>query len=230
MMKNKKIKKKIRKILSVVLISIISIGCWEIGKKQVNYIKSIKEYELAKKEKESAKSISEYLYDKEYEWITITETAIDYPLMTATDNEYYLTHNYKDETDIGGAIYYDALDTPYNNRTTVIYGHSMRNGTMFNNLHYFQKDINRFKKSELTIYNKNEEKTYIPLGFITTSAKDIPIRDIDNMNINDAINYLLDNNAYVLDVPYDENSHILSLVTCDYSVNDGRLIVFYIEK
>lgn len=226
----KKTKKKIKKFLNVVLISIISIGCWEIGKKQVSYIKSSKGYDIVKKEKENAESINGYLKDKEYEWITITETAIDYPLMVATDNEYYLTHNYKGETDIGGAIYYDSSDTPYNERSTIIYGHSMRNGTMFNNLHYFQKDKDRFRKSKLTIYNRNEEKVYVPLGYITTSAKNMPIRDIDSMNINDAINYLRDNNVYMLDVPYDENSHIITLVTCDYSLDDGRLVVFYISE
>lgn len=226
----KKTKKKIKKILNVILISVISIGSWEIGKKQVSYIKSSKEYEIVKKEKEKTGNVNEYLYDKDYEWITITETAINYPLMLPTDNNFYLTHNYKGDYDISGAIYYDSSDNPYNGVTTIIYGHSMRNGTMFNNLHYFPKDRGRFKKSRLTIYNKDEEKVYVPLGFMICNVNDIPSRTIDSMNIDDAINYLYDNNAYMLDVPYDENSHILSLVTCDYSVDDGRLVVFYISE
>lgn len=226
----KKTKKKIKKLLNVVLISIMSIGCWEIGKKQVNYTKSSKEYDIVKREKENAESINGYLKDKEYEWITVTETAIDYPLMVATDNEYYLTRNYKGETDIGGAIYYDSSDTPYNGRLTIIYGHSMRNGTMFNNLHYFQKDHKRFEESKLIISTKDNSITYKPLGFYVTN-NDFFYKEIDHLPALEAVKIIEQNSDYFIkEVDIKEDSHIIALYTCDYSKKNGRLIVFYVSE
>ena len=103
------------------------------------------------------------MYDKDYDWIKVSDTAINYPLVYAEDNQYYLTRDYEGNEDIAGAIYYDAIDKPYEGLTTIIYGHSMKNGTMFNNLHYFPKDKERFKTSILTINTKQEETRYKPM-------------------------------------------------------------------
>lgn len=131
-------KNNTKKIINVILISFISISCWEIGKKQHSYYNNYKTYNQVQQEKENSDGgIVEYLEDKDYDWITVSDTAIDYPLVQCDNNEYYLTHDYLGNHDIAGSIWYDANDKPYNGLLTVIYGHSMRNGSMFNNLHYF---------------------------------------------------------------------------------------------
>ena len=113
---------KINKILNILLISILSISAWEVGKKQVSYVESRMTYQNVQKEKEQFKNIQSYLYDKNYDWISITNTSINYPLVKADDNQYYLTHNYLGEENISGTIYYDASDKPYNGSATIIYG------------------------------------------------------------------------------------------------------------
>ena len=220
---------KINKILNIILISVLSISLWEIGKKQVGYVQSRITYQNIRKEKEQHNNIQEYLRDKNYDWISVSNTAIDYPLVKGSDNQYYLTHNYLGEENISGAIYYDVNDKPYNGSITIIYGHSMKDGSMFNNLHYFQKDKEKFKKSTLTIDTKEGTKTYIPLGYKVCKGGSTFYRDIDNMNIQDGMIVLKDNCDYFI----DENTngkHVIALVTCDYSIDDGRLVVFYIEK
>lgn len=57
------------------------------------------------------------------------------------------------------------------------------------------------------------------------------IEKIDNMNTEDAIKYLKEEcDFYINDIEYSENSHIIGLVTCDYSIKNRRLIVFYISE
>ena len=188
-------------------------------------------YQNVQKEKEQFKNIQSYLYDKNYDWISITNTSINYPLVKADDNQYYLTHNYLGEENISGTIYYDASDKPYNGSATIIYGHSMKDGSMFNNLHYFQKDKERFKKSSLTIYTKEGTKTYIPIGYTVCKGGSTFYRGIDNMTTTEGLSVIKDNCDYLIDENIDmETSHIVVLVTCDYSIDDGRLICFYIEK
>ena len=150
-------KNRFRKCLNVILISSLSISCWEICKKQGQYIENQIEHKKIIAEKESIEDMQEYLFHRNYDWISVTNTAINYPLVQGVDNQYYLTHDHKGEPNIAGAIFFDAVDEPYNGNMTIIYGHSMRDGTMFNNLHFFTRDTGRFRDSELIISDKDKD-------------------------------------------------------------------------
>ena len=68
-------------------------------------------------------------------WLTIPGTRIDYPVLCATEeegNDYYLKKNYKKEKDDHGSLYIETGDDPsFDDRVTIIYGHNMRDGSMF---------------------------------------------------------------------------------------------------
>ena len=219
-----------RKALKVVLISVLSISCWEIGKKQLSYKKSTTTYNKIEQEKNDTGDMQEFLIKHEFDWITVTDTAINYPLMQGEDNNYYITHNYKGEDDIAGAIFYDAYDKPYDETLTVIYVHSMKNGTMFNNLHYFQKDHNRFRNSKLLIHTETGMTIYKPLGYYVTTD-DFFYKNLDDKFTADAVDIIEKKSDYFIrETEVVEGAHIIALYTCDYSKSkDGRLVVFYIE-
>jgi len=222
--------KKVRKLISNLLVATLSISAWELGKKQYGYLENRKTYSTIQKQKDNTGDVQAYLKEHNFDWIQVTGTAIDYTLMVAEDNNYYLTHDYKGESSSGGAIYYDASDVPYNGSNTVIFGHSMRDGSMFNNLHYFQKDHKRFQESVLTISTAEGETKYYPLAYYVTQDNFFH-KDVDNMPIDEALKVIeRDTNYYIKDTNYSSDSHIIVLYTCDYSIEDGRLIVFYISK
>lgn len=225
-----KINKKIKKIINVILISTLSITCWEIGKKQIAYNISKSRYVQVQKQIEEAKDKQAYLEAHDFDWITVIGTNIDYPVLFAEDNEYYMTHNYTGDVDIAGSIFYDAYDEPYNGTCTMLYGHSMRNGTMFNNLHLFQKDHKKFRESKLILNTKEGTNIYVPVAYYVTN-NNFYYRDLDNMSIEDALIMIEQNsNYYNKNVEYSEDSHIIGLYTCDYSIENGKLIVFYISE
>lgn len=71
-------------------------------------------------------------------WVKIPDTAIDYPVVQATDNDYYLHHAFNRDTSSSGCPFLDAgnsSDLLDNN--SFIYGHNMRNGSMFHDLSKF---------------------------------------------------------------------------------------------
>lgn len=220
----------IRKILVLNLI-LISTTCFiEVGEKQYMYIDNIITHKKMVKEIDKYEDIQEYLYDKPYDWITVSETIINYPLMTPPDNNYYLTRDFEGNYNKAGSIFYDSTDQIYNGNLTVIYGHCMRDGSQFGNLHYFHDDIDRFNKSKLTISNIEGDKTFIPLGFMTYASNNPFYRDIDNLDINDAVNLLKEDCKYINNITPKEDSHIIALITCEYSQDNGRLVVFYISE
>ncbi|MBR1931133.1 MAG: class B sortase [Lachnospiraceae bacterium] len=75
-----------------------------------------------------------------YAWIYIPNTKIDYPVLQhPTDNLYYLNYNLDGSRGYPGCIYtedYNSKD--FSDPLTVMYGHNMKNGSMFANLHLFE--------------------------------------------------------------------------------------------
>lgn len=71
-----------------------------------------------------------------YAWINIPGTVVDYPILRRDgDNGYYLNHTAEGKTSIYGSIYTeDYNDKDFADFNTVIYGHNMKNGTMFGSL------------------------------------------------------------------------------------------------
>ena len=219
-----------RKCMQIILISSLSISCWEIGKKQKSYLENQIEHRKIIKEKENVNNIQEYLTYKDYDWINVVGTAIDYPLVKSNDNQFYLTHNHEGDINIAGAIFYDAYDEINNGNLTVIYGHSMKDGTMFNNLHFFPKDTGKFIDSELVISDEEKDTKYKPLGFVKYNGNDPFYRNLDKADSETVLNTLNDRCDYFIYDNYDESKHIIVLVTCEYSQENGRVAVFYIAE
>ena len=68
-------------------------------------------------------------------WLTIGGTNIDYPVAQHNDNDYYLHHLFSGEWNSSGCLFMDCNNqVDFSDRHTIIYGHHMDNGTMFQNL------------------------------------------------------------------------------------------------
>lgn len=97
-----------------------------------------------------------------YAWIEVPGTNVNYPILQhATDNSYYLTHTIDHVKTVAAAIYtenYNAKD--FEDLHTVIYGHNMKNKTMFRTLHNFE-NYDFFKDNrDVIIYLPNQTRYY----------------------------------------------------------------------
>src|SRR5699024_4709303 len=71
-------------------------------------------------------------------WITIDDTKIDYPIVQAGDNLTYLNRNFYGEETRAGSIFMDYRNNlAHDNKNIIVYGHRMRDGTMFQQLTKF---------------------------------------------------------------------------------------------
>lgn len=72
-------------------------------------------------------------------WIEIPGTQLSYPLVQSADNHYYLDRNWKQESNRGGAIFLEATNPPdFTSFHTILYGHRMRDGSMFGSLRHYK--------------------------------------------------------------------------------------------
>lgn len=77
-------------------------------------------------------------YAKTVAWLTIPGTMIDYPVMQAENDSYYVDHSYDGESDVYGTPFLAADTAPdFSDRISLVYGRDMANGTMFGSLDAF---------------------------------------------------------------------------------------------
>ena len=65
-------------------------------------------------------------------WLQIEGTEISYPVVKGTDNDYYLHHTFEKNYNSAGSIFVEYTNSSdFQDCNTIIYGHNMRNGSMF---------------------------------------------------------------------------------------------------
>ena len=85
-------------------------------------------------------------------WISIPGTNIDYPILQSGDDtpeDFYLNHGTNKKYLYAGSIYTQRRNsTDFSDPNTVIYGHNMKNGSMFGTLKKY-RDVNYFNKNSV---------------------------------------------------------------------------------
>lgn len=168
-----------------------------------------------------------------YAWITVPGTVIDYPILQhATDNTYYLNYNIDGSYGYPGCIYTENLNSrDFTDNNTVIYGHNMKNGTMFAGLHKFE-DASFFEENtKVYIYTPEKELQYTifaayiyddrhlmySFDFADSEVYAAYLEDIRNMR---SMNALIRE-----DITVTAEDKIITLVTCIGNQPSKRLLV-----
>lgn len=128
--------------------------------KKVNY-KLADEPDINAINFDELKSINEEIYA----WIYVPDTNVDYPVAQAFlsgDDYYYLEHNIYREYQFSGTIYSEMKNTmSFNDPVTVLYGHNMINGTMFQSLHNFEDKDFFDEHTTMFVFTPDKLITYL---------------------------------------------------------------------
>ncbi len=97
-----------------------------------------------------------------YAWIEVPNTNINYPIVQSrVDDNFYLNRGIDKKYLFAGMIYSQSMNSlDFYDPVTVLYGHNMNNGTMFQNLHKFQNKEFFEKNDHFYVYTKNNIYTY----------------------------------------------------------------------
>jgi sortase B len=97
-----------------------------------------------------------------YAWLEIPGTVIDYPILQhPTDLEYYLNYTVQRVEGLPGSIYTEYFNNKdFKDFNTVVYGHNMRNGTMFKGLHKYAESSFLQENPYVNIYLPDRTLTY----------------------------------------------------------------------
>lgn len=86
-------------------------------------------------------------------WLYVPNTNINYPILKGTSNDSYIKTDIYKRKSSAGSIFMDYQnDSKFYDKNTIIYGHNMKNKSMFHNLRYFLNKSFRQKNSNIYIY------------------------------------------------------------------------------
>ncbi|MGN0243714.1 MAG: class B sortase [Lachnospiraceae bacterium] len=142
-------------------------------------------------------------------WIRIPDTPIDYPVVQGKDNEYYLHHTFTGQENASGAIFMSVDNDGFEDKNTVLFGHNMRNQTMFGSLKNYQ-DEGYWRKHPI-IEIIREGKRYRYKIFFAAS---VSLTEVDKMLSKD----------YDVQSTKCRKRKILTLSTCSTNENDRFLV------
>ena len=173
-----------------------------------------------------------------YAWIDIEDTNVHYPILqSTTDDSYYLEHTVDRKAGLPGSIYTESINKKdFSDYMTLVYGHDMRDGSMFKHLHKFS-DAEFFKSHDtVMIYTEDAIHSYKVLAAVAYTDDHLMYKyDQNNAEDREAFVkslYAMKNsrNQYRDGIIIGEESKFVVLSTCITGQPDKRWIVVCVKQ
>ena len=233
-------KRMINNILLIICIFIFCISTWKLYGYYRSYKKAKDTYSKIAKEnvkisKNERKIDFKKLKSQNQDiagWIDIRGTTIDYPIVQGKDNEEYLHQDFNKKKSSSGTIFLDNnCKKDFTSDNNIIYGHHMKNGTMFAQLLKFREKSFLKKHNEIMIFTPDrtihlkvisayaqKAQNKIPVTFANDKQKKAYIKKIESMS------------KQTIKTSRINDSHIYTFVTCSYEGEDNRTYVHAAEE
>lgn len=168
-------------------------------------------------------------------WLTIYGTQISEPVVQGETNETYLRTNINGEHAEAGTLFLDETTDLTQDGNLIIYGHKMNDGTMFGTLDKFE-DEEFFDNNGTVCWESEKGKEYyqifalLVLPGYSTAPDFIDLQTwnnvLDEEQTADMLNTIADRASIFRGESFNlEKDKYIFLVTCDYSINNGRLVL-----
>ena len=164
-------------------------------------------------------------------WISIEGTNVNYPVMQTPDNpDYYLKHSFEKSYSDYGVPYIEESCAVGLSNNVVIYGHHMKNGSMFADLcKYTEKDFYEEHKTiqfdTLSTLGKYE---VVAVFKFNTNKETFKYNEYCTMNeeaFKEFMSQVHERELYDTGIDAEYGDQLLTLSTCEYTYTNGRLVV-----
>ncbi len=165
-------------------------------------------------------------------WLTIPGTVIDYPILHDPEsNETYLYTDIEGNRTASGSIYLDCdNEADFSDLHNVLYGHHMRNGTMFKDIMQFRDQTFMEEHQEAYIYLPDREILLRPFACLYTTSDGIRrMTKFDDQETFQAYVAEMTKGSSAYIEPEQEVGRLFSFVTCSYEFDDARTIMYAYE-
>ncbi len=166
-------------------------------------------------------------------WILFNDSVINYPIAYGTDNDFYTDHLADGSEGKSGAIFIDYRNDPdFKNKNTLVYGHHMKDGSMFAGLvNYAKQDYYEANPGFYILTPEGNYEAQIFSAYITPSDSDaFDISFESDAEYDSYLQYICGLSKITTGVEPDTEDNIVTLVTCTYEYSEARFLVHAILK
>lgn len=161
-------------------------------------------------------------------WIYCEGTRIDYPVMQGEDNDFYLHHNYIRESSAAASIFVDENNRPgFADANTIIYGHHMRDGSMFATLDDWAQQ--EYYEDHPVMWLLTPEQDYridLFAGYTTSAYADTYLIYHENdPAIQEYLAQCIGQSDFSSEVRPDGSGRYVVLSTCAYVFDNARYVL-----
>lgn len=163
-------------------------------------------------------------------WIRLEGTSLNYPVLQSRDNEDYLEYNFKKQKTKKGSIFVDYRNNLQDlSQNTVLYGHSVGDQTMFDDLHQYLDQTFYDAHQTIEFDTKYHQYALKVFSAYSTDAHDNYIQTNFN-NVHEYEQFLKEtkNKSKIkTDISVHPQDKIMTLSTCEdaFSRSDKRVVV-----
>lgn len=166
-------------------------------------------------------------------WILVPETRLSYPVVQGKDNEYYLNHLFSGEINGSGCPFFDFRTSPdFTDFHMIIYGHHMKNGTMFAALENY-KDQDFYEKNPAFWLLTPEAawKLEIFSAYVADEQDNAWKLDFSGEQEREAwLQAVTEQSLISCRIAPETEDQVVTLSTCTYDFENARLVVHGILK
>lgn len=230
-------KKFFLNLLTLICIAVMCISGYKIYTTLRDYKKANDVYSQIRHTKEDSENMSDATknlsaINSDYKfWINVEGTNIDYPVVQGSNNYFYLNHDFNKNYLPAGSIFLDYRNDFKTDSNSVIYGHHMRNSTMFGQMEKF-KDKDFFENNKIITLKTDDTIYKYEIFAIGVYDSDFGYNDVsfsDEEDFNNFLNKILDKAMYIRDI-VNSKDQIITLSTCSYEYDNARTAIFAVRK
>lgn len=156
------------------------------------------------------------------------QTGINYPIAYSGDNEKYLRTDIHGNEHIAGSIFLEGLNQPdFSDLYNIIYGHSMKNGTMFGSLKKYREDGFWKENQYFTVYTETTAYRYQIFAY-ETAANGSSVYQIGYQpgeEYQAFIDEMVENSDFDTGIHPEASDRILTLSTCTANEETKRFAI-----
>jgi len=160
-------------------------------------------------------------------WLYCEDTPINLAVMQADDNTYYLYRTFDRVKNGYGTIFLDCNCSPgFNDPNNLIFGHDMKNGTMFGTLDNYREQ--GYYEKHPYLWLATEYRNYrldVVAGFVHSDESSLYSTPISRKATDDLVPFAISNSVFKSDAVYNPEARYVTFSTCCYDFAGARLAI-----
>lgn len=158
-------------------------------------------------------------------WVSVPGTKIDYPFVWYKDNSFYLRRDLNKRKATAGTLFMDSrCAKDFSDFNNIIYGHHMKNGSMFGTLKSFEQKKFFSQNKTAMVYLPHATYKVKIFAYMVVKPDDAQVYRVKQIS-SEYLEYIKKHARRYRDVDLGAQDKIVTLSTCSYEFKDARMVL-----